>query len=148
MRLSLGRCRALRLIRSAGTTVAPRHFGARLMLALGVLVGAAGLDASAVQAQSQLTAPAGPNPSNPARASHLQPVQQSSNLNRMATHSSLQTATGPVTQLDKVQQLKQSLQARETPQEIVIDLPADVLFDFDKSNLQPMPCPCWRKPPS
>lgn len=124
-----------RLSRLAASTAitAPRHFGARLVLVLGVLAGAVAMGANAVQAQSQLTAPAG---SNPSRASHLRPVQQSSSLNRAATHSSLQTAAGPATQLDKVQQLKQSLQARETPQEIVIDLPADVLFDFDKSSLR------------
>lgn len=135
MRQRLYGCCAQRLSRLAASTAitAPRHFGARLVLVLGVLSGAVAMGANAVQAQSQLTVPAGPNP---ARASHLRPVQQSSSLNRAATHSSLQTVASPATQLDKVQQLKQSLQARETPQEIVIDLPADVLFDFDKSSLR------------
>ena len=37
-----------------------------------------------------------------------------------------------------MQQLKQALKARETEQnEIVIDLPSDVLFDFDQSTLRP-----------
>lgn len=136
MRQRLYGCCALRLGELAASTAitAPRHFGARLVLVLGVLAGAVAMGANAVQAQSQLTAPAAGL--NPARASHLRPVQQSSSLNRAATHSSLQTVAGPATQLDKVQQLKQSLQARETPQEIVIDLPADVLFDFDKSSLR------------
>ena len=37
-----------------------------------------------------------------------------------------------------MQQLKQALKARETERnEIVIDLPSDVLFDFDQSTLRP-----------
>lgn len=91
----------------------------------------AGLGVQIVQAQSLSAVPA-----KPARASHLRPVPQASSLSRAPTHSSLQSAAGPATQLEKVQQLKQSLQARETPQEIVIDLPSDVLFDFDKSSLR------------
>lgn len=106
---------------------------ARLMLALGLLVGGASMSVGAAQAQSLSAVPAG---QPPARASHLQPVQQASRLNRAATHSSLQAAPAPATKLEQVQQLKQSLKARETPQEIVIDLPSDVLFDFDKSTLR------------
>ena len=74
---------------------------ARLMLALGLLVGALGM--SAAHAQSLSTVPAG---QPPARASHLQPVQQASRLNRAATHSSLQAAPAPATKLEQVQQLR------------------------------------------
>ncbi|MDO4795350.1 MAG: OmpA family protein [Brachymonas sp.] len=100
----------------------------------------AGLGIHAAQAQSLSAVPA-----HPRRDSHLRPVQQASSLSRAAADSSLQAAGNPATKLEQVQQLKQSLQARETPQEIVIDLPSDVLFDFDKSTLRAEALPVLAK---
>lgn len=73
-----------------------------------------------------------------ARENSLRSVQRNSALGSTGAHSALRAVAGPATRLERVQQLKQALRARETAnQETVIDLPADVLFDFDKSTLRP-----------
>ncbi len=72
------------------------------------------------------------------RESYLRPVPHNSQLHRAGNHTALRPAAGAATRLNRVQQLKRELNARETAQqEIVIDLPSDVLFDFDKSTLRP-----------
>ena len=72
------------------------------------------------------------------RQSYLRPVPRDGQLRAGGAEAALRPAAGAATRLDRVQQLKQALKARETEQnEIVIDLPSDVLFDFDQSTLRP-----------
>lgn len=82
----------------------------------------------------------------PARQSHLRTVPRGSALVQGGTASALRPALAASSQLEQVRQLKQALKARETAQqEIVIDLPSDVLFDFDKSTLRPDAIPVLGK---
>ena len=72
------------------------------------------------------------------RQSYLRPVPRDGQLRAGDADTALRPAAGAATRLDRVRQLKQALKARETEQnEIVIDLPSDVLFDFDQSTLRP-----------
>ena len=72
------------------------------------------------------------------RQSYLRPVPRDGQLRAGGAETALRPAAGAATRLDRVQQLKQALKARETERnEIVIDLPSDVLFDFDQSTLRP-----------
>ena len=72
------------------------------------------------------------------RQSYLRPVPRDGQLRAGGAETALRPTAGAATRLERVQQLKQALKARETEQnEIVIDLPSDVLFDFDQSTLRP-----------
>ena len=72
------------------------------------------------------------------RQSYLRPVPRDGQLRAGGAETALRPAAGAATRLDRGQQVKQALKARETEQnEIVIDLPSDVLFDFDQSTLRP-----------
>ena len=72
------------------------------------------------------------------RQSYLRPVPRDGQLRGGGADTALRPTAGAATRLERVQQLKQALKARETEQnEIVIDLPSDVLFDFDQSTLRP-----------
>ena len=72
------------------------------------------------------------------RQSYLRPVPRDGQLRAGGAETALRPTAGAATRLERVQQLKQALKARETERnEIVIDLPSDVLFDFDQSTLRP-----------
>lgn len=96
---------------------------------------------------------AGTNPSTGPAASDmgLRPVDQPAGLHSRAPDTSFGTVQGASTEFrifreaevppDRLQVTREvlvALQARETPQRaIVVDLPADVLFDFDQATLRP-----------
>lgn len=86
----------------------------------------------------------------------LAPENMASGLNRSSTESSLKPAVGPVTvlrqaeippdRLARTRELLVELRAQATPtQAISIDLPADVLFDFDKHELRADAAPSLAK---
>lgn len=62
----------------------------------------------------------------------------SSALRPSSSGSYWQQGRAPATQLERTQQLLQELQAVEREDaNIVLDLPSDVLFDFDKAEIRP-----------
>jgi outer membrane protein OmpA-like peptidoglycan-associated protein len=87
-------------------------------------------------------------PQADAPSSELRPAGMASSFGPAGASSTFAPAAGPATRfrlaevpparLARTRELLDTLQARETPQQaIVIDLPADVLFDFDKDELRP-----------
>jgi len=83
-----------------------------------------------------------------APATELRPAGVDGSLRSMPAASSFQSVQGPATvfreaeippeRLQLTRELIASLQARQTEQQaIVVDLPADVLFDFDQATLRP-----------
>ncbi|MBN8750065.1 Photosystem I P700 chlorophyll a apoprotein A2 [Xylophilus ampelinus] len=83
-----------------------------------------------------------------APASEMRPAGTGSSFEPAGASSTFAPASAPATRfrlaevpperLQRTRELLDTLQARETPQRaIVIDLPADVLFDFDQAELRP-----------
>lgn len=72
------------------------------------------------------------------RQTVLRPTGTGGGLGEKPLDTVFRQAEIPSGKLEETRRLLRELQARETPQrDIVIDLPADVLFDFDKSSLRP-----------
>jgi outer membrane protein OmpA-like peptidoglycan-associated protein len=87
-------------------------------------------------------------PQADAPSSEMRPAGTGSSFGPAGGSSIFAPAAGPTTRfrlaevpparLSRTRELLDTLQARETPQQaIVIDLPADVLFDFDQAELRP-----------
>lgn len=102
------------------------------------------------QAATQLT------PASGAPATALQPKATPGGLTPRSQASQLQPRQGPQTilreaevppqRLEQTRALLAELKAQPTPQQAIsIDLPADVLFDFDKAQLRPDAAPAIAK---
>lgn len=99
-------------------------------LLLGVSVLAWPIQAAATERQTRLAEVAG-------RQTFLRPAGSAGHLDQKPRDTVFRQAEVPAARLEETRQLLQQLRARETPQrDIVIDLPADILFDFDKSTLR------------
>jgi len=114
-------------------------------------------------------------PAPTAPATTLRPQETSGALTSRTQDTALQRKTGPQTvlreaevppqRLEQTRALLVELKAQPTPEQAIsIDLPADVLFDFDKAELRPdatasltkaaeliksyatAPCRCWVTP--
>jgi outer membrane protein OmpA-like peptidoglycan-associated protein len=68
------------------------------------------------------------------RALDIQPVVLAIQGNNLGVSGS---GTGVVANVQEVRQAMQSLGAKETGLEVRVELPADVLFDFDKADIRP-----------
>lgn len=95
-------------------------------------------------------------PARDAPSSTLAPNTVSGRLTSGGPATSLQSANGPQTllraaeippeRIERTKVLTMELKAQPTPkQEITIDLPADVLFDFDKADLRTDAMPSLEK---
>jgi|GEM_PF-2583093 len=83
------------------------------------------------------TAPQGQLQSQPPIGELKSSTPQSTLRSVQAPQSVLREAEVPAHLLERTRVLMQELQAKPTPQQdISIDLPADVLFDFDKADLR------------
>lgn len=72
------------------------------------------------------------------RETSLRPAGGTGGLHPAGRDTVFRQAEVPAGKLQETRRLLDELKARETPQrDIVIELPADVLFDFDKSTLRP-----------
>lgn len=97
--------------------------------------------------QSLATTPTHLQPAGAAPLTRLQPHAAQGGLVPRTTETRLQEAAGPATllraaevppqRLEQTRVLLAELQAQPTPEQAIsIDLPADVLFDFDKADLR------------
>lgn len=97
--------------------------------------------------QSLAATPTHLQPADAAPLTQLQPHVTHGGLVPRETETRLQAAAGPATllraaevppqRLEQTRALLVELKARPTPEQAIsIDLPADVLFDFDKSDLR------------
>ncbi|MCE1192454.1 MAG: OmpA family protein [Acidovorax sp.] len=95
-------------------------------------------------------------PASEAPATVLRPPQPAGGLAARTQESTLQRSAGPQTvlreaevpreRLAQTRALWAELKARPTPEQAIsIDLPADVLFDFDKADLRPDAAPSLDK---
>jgi len=83
------------------------------------------------------TTPQGQLQSQPPAGELTSSTPQSTLRSTQAPQSVLREAEVPAHLLERTRVLMQELQAKPTPQQdISIDLPADVLFDFDKAHLR------------
>lgn len=129
--------------------------GRRAAAAAGLLVLCALGAAASASAEYRVQASAAPLADTPSRfvpqaeapSSEMRPAGTPSRFGPAGGSSTFAPAAGPATRfrlaevpparLERTRELLDTLQARETPQQaIVIDLPADVLFDFDKAELR------------
>lgn len=130
--------------------------GRRAAAAAGLLVLCALGAAASASAEYRVQRSAAPLADTPSRfvpqagapSSEMRPAGTPSRFGPAGGSSTFAPAAGPATRfrlaevpparLERTRDLLDTLQARETPQQaIVIDLPADVLFDFDKAELRP-----------